>query len=198
MNYDDAVESIIPPGYIHTVCDPTSGMPATIHNMGGGVYAIDYNGVNFSTSDSSMVYNIINGQHNFNVSVNGINIFSITPKEEEELNELEGDFELWKKHQELLAFQGLPSELRQEIVNEALIKDMMDKIDHVDESEFDDIDRLNELRNKKSPGIRFAHARGFIVSSPSPYRYINVLERFTLSELMDAHAAASLEEELDG
>lgn len=78
MDYDTQVENIVPSGYIHTVCDPQTGMPATIHNTGGGVYVIDYNGVNFSTSDSSIVYNIINGQHNFNMSVNGVSIFRAT------------------------------------------------------------------------------------------------------------------------
>lgn len=153
--------------------------------------------VTYNAADVGIVNTIINTGITVS-NIAGQHIFigpHITDEEKKELESLEEELKVWKKHQELMHFKELSPELRQDIVNEAMTREAYRKMQDVKEEDFDHNDRLAELRNKNSPSIQFVgHAVEF--GPFESWRFSGILNKFTLKELAEAHAEASLEEEL--
>lgn len=125
-------------------------------------------------------------------------LYRPTKEELKELKELEEEMVRWRKSKKLNCFKQLPSHLRQEIVDEAMLKSLMQS-NEADPlyQEFEGWNRLTELRNKKGEN----HLRSNVIHreidrNKLQYKYLPIILRFSLDELMEAHASASLEDEI--
>lgn len=121
---------------------------------------------------------------------------SISHKEQEELDTLKRSLSKWKHQEKLKRFQELPSHIRQEIVDEALLRDCVRDIHDeasIDEKQFPDYDRLIELKLKnQEKNDRCVDSNRFTGSS----KYQAIISVFKTEELVEAHAQASLEDEI--
>lgn len=182
----------IAPGQTYTLTDPETGIPIHMTNMDGVNYSISTPRERRMTSD----HNIINAIfHGGSLSASGLNFTSLTPEERVELEEIERELNIWKKYQKLLEFQKLPTNIRQDIVNEAYAKTAIDTMSSVDEGNFDNINRLQELRVKDNK-ISMAGSGMMFNLGGTTWRYEKILNEFTTQELEEAHVSATLEEEL--
>ena len=187
-------DDLFPPGHIHTCYDSDTGNTAQIMHNGTGIYTIHHgNGQVYTTSDTSTINAIMNG---CSFSSAGLFVSTITPEEEKELEQLEQEMATWKRLQELLEFQKLHVDLRQDIVNEALARDAYIKMQNVEDSKFDHYQRIQELKHKKQPGQIMFNAHYVEPFRGSTWRYHEILGKFTTDELIEAHGAATFEEQL--
>jgi len=124
------------------------------------------------------------------------------PKKEEiiELEELELDLERWKRSEKLKIFQKLPAHIRQDVVDEIIIRDLLNDIENVNTKpeNFSDYSRVKELRSKIQSANSYITPYRVTHDSHYPYmsKYSFLINTFTASELMEAHASASLEDEI--
>lgn len=146
--------------------------------------------------DAATMRRIIDGEH-----LPHLGLHRMSDKEKDELKGLEAELNKWKRLEKLRKFKSLPSHIRQAIVDEAILKDLMGDMDEgVDENKFPDYDRVKDLRSKQKPNfLRNAQFRGHNVNihdHQHMFKYGFILEKFTTDELMEAHAEASLEDEI--
>lgn len=130
----------------------------------------------------------------------------LTSKETDELNQLESEIKHWKHRKQLDKFRKLPANIRQEIVDEALLKDLLTDYEHntIDETQFDNYERLAELRNKDNynpwgnakMGGHYHHGYSEERYQVHHWKYSAIHSQFKTDELLEAHSEATLEEEL--
>jgi len=133
--------------------------------------------------------------------------FSFTPpvqlseKEQAKLQQLRKDKINWLKQEKLNNFKKLPAHLRQEIVDEANIKDFVNSIANIDKAGFPDqveIDTLESKSNSHSTlNGTWVGVDGFNTTLHMPSKYQTIINEFTKEELGSAHAEATLEEALE-
>ena len=120
----------------------------------------------------------------------------LTNEEREELYRLQGERDAWVKNKMKLAFGDMPIELREEIIKEAHIRKCLHAIENIDISEFNNNNRIEELERARYNSSGMLHIN-INDDSGYNYKYSGIISRFTLEELEDAHALATLEEELN-
>ncbi len=125
---------------------------------------------------------------------------SLTSEESTELSSLEADLEVWHKQQKLAKFKELPTHIRQEIADEACMKYMYDDFYNVDESKFEYIDRINELKIKQGMAYNTSYYMGAQTDCDHAhnYKYHSFINEFNKKQILMAHAEATLEEEIYG
>lgn len=161
--------------------------------IGGGVgaYSASYNphnGNSFRVDAKTMKY-IIDG-----VSLPHLGLSRTSNEEIEELESLESELLKWKKQEQLNKFKLLPTHIRQEIVDEAIVNNLVNS--QPSDDEFEDITRLRELRGKINPQVlRYSHDNQSTLNSLK-LKYEAFINKFTTNELMEAHIEASLEDEI--
>lgn len=185
-------------------------------------------GVTDNNDGTYTVHSVTNGTVQNNVDkatlqaiLNGSITFGeqLTDAERKELNNLKEEKEKWIRQQRLKGFQKLPAHLRQEIVDEAYLKDCINNMNNIDETEFDSNDRISELEQKESNAslatwMGQAHAHTINLQGASNwyilhtdgtsyqpidqmiFKYRKIINEFSTEELAEAHAAATLEESL--
>lgn len=132
----------------------------------------------------------------------------MTSIQKDRLETLNKEFEIWKKQQKLVKFKTLPSHIRQEIVDESIVKDLVSKINDIDLDGFPDKKELDKLVNLQTstnkqyqgPYATMAITSSFGLSTNSMnvdvQKYSKILSMFTTEELMRAHTEACLEDEI--
>lgn len=126
-------------------------------------------------------------------------LYRMTDKEKEELKGIEAEMDKWKIMQKINKFKALPTHIRQDIVDEAILRDLSFDIDKEEDiSKFPDYKRFRELKEKRRPEIQFdsMHRVRHGGSDSFIFKYGPVLAKFSTEELMEAHAEASLEDEI--
>ena len=129
----------------------------------------------------------------------------MTDEQKERLAELKKELNIWRKQQKLNKFKGLPEHLRQEIVDEAIVNDMILKIQDVQDSDFPGYQELANLTSIKMPNNLFgpidinfsASFAGYSASTITATKYYAIISLFTKDELMNAHMEASIEEQIN-
>jgi len=138
----------------------------------------------------------------------------LTDEEKKKLQQLREDRVRWIKEKKLNDFQKLPSHIRQEMVDEAYVRDFLNAIDNVNIIDFPGNKEVMELEVKETynsyngttilttmggnwptNNIRLDGADYHIYNHVN-FKYGKILDEFTTSELAEAHAAATLEETL--
>lgn len=125
----------------------------------------------------------------------------LSQQEEIELDNLESKLAIYTKNKKLERFKQLPSNIRQEIVDEAIIKDLRFKFTETEAiDDFLDLERLNALRIRDYSRT-YMRGRGIKINPISDHtmqhlKYPFITNIFTVEELMEAHAEASLEDEI--
>lgn len=125
----------------------------------------------------------------------------LTDEESNELNQLESELRNWKHNKQLDKFKQLPAKLRQEIVDEALLKDLVSDYNHdrINVSEFDSYKRMLELRSKRHnpwADVNINHSYNDFNQNYYHWKYDSIFKQFTTEELVAAHTEVTLEEEL--
>jgi hypothetical protein len=162
--------------------------------------------------DSQTVHSIINSGSGWGAASSSIStVFgpgglqaisfpTLTPEEKKELETLEQEHKIFIKQNRIKKFQNLPKHLRQEIVDECYIRDLVEALASNDDKDFQDMAKLQSLRNKNN------HSSGFggLISVTSGYsmsyggssvgKFGMITQHFTTEELAQAHAQACLEE----
>jgi hypothetical protein len=128
---------------------------------------------------------------------------SLTTEEAKELEALEQEHKTFIKANRIKKFQNLPKHLRQEIVDEAYIRDLTVSLTSDDDKDFEQIAKLQALRNKNSFHNGYAvsmsglsglmHQDSFIITG----KYSNIIKHFTTEEIAKAHADVTLEEAIN-
>lgn len=136
----------------------------------------------------------------------------LTDEEQQKLQDLHSEKNQWIKSERLKSFQKLPPHIRQDVVNEAIIAECVREMDSVYNERFERQDDIDELESKQHshyassshnlivPMTHAGHPTIFPNMNPNHgnmYKYGNLINEFTKDELMDAHAAATLEENLE-
>lgn len=135
----------------------------------------------------------------------------LTTEENSKLEDLKTEREKWIKSEKLKNFQNLPVHLRQEIVDEACVFECLKSMDSIDTSKFEGQDEIGELETKNDKSKmngNYISSAGLSISpsydNGSPYapnhnnfKYGKIIHEFTKEELMEAHAAATMEESLE-
>jgi hypothetical protein len=175
--------------------------------------------LNAERGDTSWVINSIIGNGNNNpwgiggASVTSVGMGGLThvhwPQppniSTEDLKELEGletEVKQFVKQKKLSKFRALPRHLRQEIVDDGYVRDLIKDMSEASEQDFPDAQRLAELRNKRHSWNSAHHTVNigsmFSYELPGGFssRYSQILNQFTTEELAKAHADACLEEDL--
>lgn len=124
------------------------------------------------------------------------NLFRISKEEEKELNNIEKEYELWVKQYKLNYFKSLSSHIRQSIVDEAIIRKMSIQIGKLEEEDFPNVKRMRELRTKQDPRYMPGMVSQSRRQGEYSYKYLPIISYFTLDELLNAHAEATLENEI--
>jgi hypothetical protein len=150
--------------------------------------------------DSHTITQVISG-----ASLPQIGLPRMTKQQENRLDELQKEFDLWKKRQKLMAYKRLPPHIRQDIVDEALYKKMIIETNKIEQTDFPDFKELKDLKSLRESG---QHLYSGIASTPFSSsifghtqsldvgKYAVILSEFSLEELMQAHTEASLDDEL--
>ena len=124
---------------------------------------------------------------------------ALTAEEEKEIEILEAEARNFVKTNRIKKFQALPRHLRQDIVDESYIKDLVESLMLDDSKDFEHMDKLNNLRAKRS----FSNLNGVIsVGGWSPHqennwKYGGIIKHFTTKELAEAHAQICIEEDIN-
>lgn len=201
-----------------TLTTGTGACSGVVHHTTTGTYHVINVGVNDNTVytgsgqvinnvDDATVQAIINGT----ISSNSLTVNTMSEDERKELADLREEKKRWIRQEKLRAFKELPSHLRQDIVDEAYIKNSLDKMRSVDESKFDSQQRLLDLEHKEASTYQTTYG-GTFTFQPSMwmtsgqldvdlgtnmwYKYGPIIDEFTLDELANAHSEATLEEQL--
>ena len=119
---------------------------------------------------------------------------TLTIDEAKQLDILKKDRDLWLKQEKLKAFQKLPNHLRQDIVDEACIVECIKDMSDIDVSKFDKNDEIYKLESKN--GYYLAIDNATYHTYPHNSKYPVIIGALTRDELVDAHAAITLEENL--
>lgn len=141
-------------------------------------------------------------------------IYHMTQQDTDRLRELRESRDKWIKRQKLKNFQKLPAHLRQAVVDEAYIKEYCESMQSIDTANFDDEQELHDLEAKEALSNPF-FAGSSLQQWPPPsstsgvflhdldktysnnnYKYADIISEFTADELADAHAQATLEEQI--
>lgn len=182
------------PGYQQVIHDCYTGHQYMIANIDGISATVqNVNTGEMHMADMNQIRAILSGT---SLAAAGLPFQSLSDDERKELDELEVEYESFKKRQQLMKFQGLPSDIRQDIVNESKGRDFINSFDEVENGDFDSYDRMKELRAKKGPQVHFRGMNHFDLQHTQKWRYEKILDIFSTQELEEAHATAILEEEL--
>ena len=142
--------------------------------------------------DAATMKQILDGHH-----MPQYNLYRITDEERKELSDLEKELKNWRIQEQLKDFKNLPAHLRQEIVDEAILKNLMGSFEEeIDENNFISIKRIKDLRAKQYPDMFFGRAMPDTGHGNYNFKYWPILNKFTTEQLQQAHADASLEDEL--
>lgn len=136
----------------------------------------------------------------------------LTPEERQKLDNLLRDRDMWIRSEKLRNFQNLPVHIRQDIVDESCLRECLMGMDEVNEFNFDGQSEINKLEQKDKMSHYNSYRSGTQLSpnfhsyigpvdaSYEPhniqFKYYKIINEFTKDELMEAHAAATLEESL--
>jgi hypothetical protein len=123
----------------------------------------------------------------------------ITPEESKELEILEQEHRVFIKTNRIKKFQSLPKHIRQEIVDEAYIRDLTQSLASNDDKDFEHLQKLQSLRSKQSYHNGYAAtviSVGGLMHQEYNYsgKYHNIIIHFTTEEIAKAHIEATLEE----
>lgn len=123
----------------------------------------------------------------------------LTVEEEERLLDLESQLRAHIKFEQLNIFKRLPRHLRQDVVDEAYLNDLVNDMDEgKHKSSFQFKDELESLRCRRYNSSLYssAYTTGLsgIVAQAGKYYYI--ISKFSTEELARAHAEVCLEEDL--
>lgn len=179
--------------------DTLSNTSYTIIRIGVGEYHVNTNGIYYTITTDIAGAMIAGG----GLSSAGIHMTPppMTTEETNELEMLEQDLTNWKKQQKLVFFKELPVHIRQDIADEAYLKEVAIKFDTIQDASFDNISRMNVLKSKKDnrgpPTTHFTIANIGHWDTSDGFKYKSFLDLFTKNEILTAHAEATLEEELD-
>lgn len=143
------------------------------------------------TVDAQVARDIIDMKH-----MPQIGLYRISKEEEQELKQLREEETQWRKNKKLELFRKLPSHLRQEIVDEAILKSIVTN-DHLAD-DFHGFKRIRELEEKEGSYKYATRLTSIAVDQwQFDYKYAIIINTFTLEELSDAHSEASLEDALE-
>lgn len=130
-------------------------------------------------------------------------LYRMTDEEKEELEEMKTMMAKWKRREQLSKFKNLPTHLRQEIVDEAIIKEKaVDIVREIPDTAYPDYERFQELKQKQGlhnnifGGLHMDTIRPNYNHSGFVFKYAPIINEFSSDELQEAHSEASLEEEL--
>lgn len=156
------------------------------------------------TVDASTIIQVING-----ASLPQFGLSRMTKEQKEKLSELRVELENYKKHQRVVEFKKLPPHIRQEIIDECLIKKMLNAVQEIDITKCPDYVEFKKLKDLEDAsnqnlygtlatagymtGTTFA---GYNQTVYTMSKYGTILDLINHDELMKAHAEASLEDEL--
>ncbi|CAB4125239.1 hypothetical protein UFOVP53_88 [uncultured Caudovirales phage] len=150
--------------------------------------------------DAPTVRDILDGK-----SFPNLGLIRMTTDEKERLAELRKELEIWKKQQKLNKFKEFPTHIRQEIVDEAIVSDMISKIHGIKDTDFPGHQELHKLSSIKLPNNMFngvnltglsASFAGYASPSYSVQKYYAIISLFTKDELINAHIEASIDDEI--
>jgi hypothetical protein len=126
---------------------------------------------------------------------------SLTPEEQKELETLEQEHRSFIKVNRIKKFQNLPKHIRQEIVDEAYIRDLTQSLASDDDKDFEHLQKLQSLRSKNSYNNGYATVTsiGGLMHQEYNYsgKYHNIIRHFVTEEIAQAHAQSCLEEALE-
>lgn len=184
-----------------------SGETVTVSSTGDGNNHVYTQSGSTFTFDDATWQQVVSG---------AISMETITAEEKQELEDLEKEKQSWFKQQRLKGFQRLPAHIRQEIVDEAYIKDFINEMSEIDENQFEGQSRINELKSKEQiqmllstfghqlnvSGNQWYSPHTFAGTSDQPidqmvFKYGKIINEFTTQELAEAHSAATIEENLE-
>lgn len=128
---------------------------------------------------------------------------SLTVEELTELSNLQRERDNFVKHKRLSKFKLMPATIRQSIVDEGYLDDLIKDFDNANDSDFPDAARLSELKRKQDAangGYMSATSLSAIYSNDhieiTTRKYWAIRKHFTTEELAKAHAEACLEENI--
>jgi len=127
----------------------------------------------------------------------------MSSEEAKRLNDLENELKVHITFEQIKKFKGLPRHIRQEIVDDAYIRDLMVEMrDSAHENSFERKSELDTLRLKERNRWNGMYHTGSIVSGWSIHegsntKYSAILGKFTTEQLAKAHAEVCLEEDIN-
>lgn len=128
---------------------------------------------------------------------------SMSSEETKRLNDLENELKAHISFEQIKKFKALPRHIRQEIVDDAHIRDLMVEMrDSAHENSFERKSELDALRFKERNKWNGMYHTGSIVSGWSMHegsntKYSAILGKFTTEQLAKAHAEVCLEEDIN-
>lgn len=179
----------------------TTSTSATSHVTTGGVVNVYPNG-----DGTFNVYNTSTGSSDMNIDLTTLHTtlnmqFSpspLTENESKKLDSLKEERDKWIKNEKLNNFKELPAHVRQDIVDEAFIKEFIEDIDMVNTDDFPDQKELENLEAKEANVYNQFTDKDIDKGGhyPMNFKYGRILDEFTREELMLAHTDATMEEAL--
>lgn len=129
---------------------------------------------------------------------------SLTEDEKKKLENLKQDRDSWVKQEKVKSFQKLPAHLRQRMVDQACIKECLEEINNIDQTKFEGQSEIEALAQKEVDNGTYIMLDGTATTwnhvmldgtNYTPHE-VEIIDMFTKDELMEAHAAVTLEENL--
>lgn len=128
---------------------------------------------------------------------------SMSSEETKRLNDLENELKAHISFEQIKKFKALPRHIRQEIVDDAYIRDLMVEMrDSAHENSFERKSELDTLRLKERNKWNGMYHTGSMVNGwsypeGSNTKYSAILGKFTTEQLAKAHAEVCLEEDIN-
>jgi hypothetical protein len=129
-------------------------------------------------------------------------IFHMTSQESNDYYQIREELEKFRNQKLLILYKELPASYRQAILDEAKAAEVFRQMDRVPLEEFEDYRKLMGLeaidQAGASPG--YIHSRHLVTFgtnfSQRGFEYAELIRRFSIDDLENAHAEATLEEEI--
>jgi len=127
----------------------------------------------------------------------------LSEKEKKKLDSLLADRNNWIKQKKLESFQKLPAHLRQQVVDESCIKECINQMNNIDTSKFEGQFEIEKLEKKQYDpnqlvfnNVNISTGGTAWIGYDNYYKHTDITDQLTKDELMNAHAAITLEENL--